>query len=107
MKEFNPNLDGKELEKFIRSKDRVWVSQMDMALIQWAFLGCAVLEPLACGFHGLNKNDIEDLIYTWKVFSYKLGIDPKYSLIEEIDYDLVYTMCKLVLEQEYLLHMVS
>ena len=62
---------------------------------------------MAAGLHGAAREDIEDIIYIWKVISYKLGIDPKYSLIEDSNFDLIYAMCKMVLEQEYILHMVS
>lgn len=74
-------------------------------MIQWSFLGCLVLEPRACGLHNGNKEILEDIIYAWKVIAYKLGIDPKYSLLEEVNYDLIYAMFKIILEQEYLLHM--
>lgn len=32
-----------KIEKYIRNKNRVWISQFDMALIQWSFLGCCIL----------------------------------------------------------------
>ena len=62
---------------------------------------------MASGLHGASRQDIEDIIYVWKIVSYKLGVDPKYSLIEDSNFDLIYAMCKMVLEQEYILHMVS
>lgn len=74
-------------------------------LIQWSFLGCLTLEPEASGLHNCTREVIEDMYYGWKVLSHRLGIDPKYSLVEDINYDLNYAMCKIILEQEYLLHM--
>lgn len=62
---------------------------------------------MAAGLHGAKKVEFEDLIYVWKVLSYKIGIDSKYNLFEDVNFDMVYAICKLVLEQEYILHMVS
>lgn len=109
LKEQNPtgtDAAAIEVDKFVRNKERVWVSMFDMALIQFSFLGTAVLEPIASGFHGISKRGLEDLIYTWKVISYKLGISGKYSIFEDERYEMVYALCKLILEQEYILHMV-
>ena len=66
-----------------------------------------MIEPRAGGFHGLTKRDIEDIVYVWKVLSYKLGIPGKYSIFEDERYEMIYALCKLILEQEYILHMVS
>lgn len=106
LKEQDPEIDEATIEKYVRNKDRVWVSMFDMALIQWSFLGPGLLEPIASGFHGISKESLEDLIYTWKVLSYKLGINSNYSILEDGNYESVYALCKLILEQEYMLHMV-
>lgn len=73
-----------------------------MAIVLWGFLGAFILEPLACGAHGCTKETFIEICYVWKVFCYKIGIDDEYSLIRDLDYDLIYTMCKLVFEQEFL-----
>lgn len=43
LKEHNSDIKDDEIVNYIRSVDRVWISMYDMALIQWAFLGCLVL----------------------------------------------------------------
>ena len=106
LQEQDPEVGEAEIEAYVRNKDRVWISMFDMALIQWSFLGPAMLEPVAAGFHGISRQGLEDLIYTWKVFSYKLGINANYSILEDGNYETVYALCKLILEQEYILHMV-
>ena len=42
-----------------------------LILLQLLSLGLLVLEPEACGFPNATKKDIEDLMYCWKVFSYR------------------------------------
>lgn len=73
-----------------------------MALTQWAFIGIAFLEPTACGMHAATKETLVEIAYLWKVLGYKIGIEDEFNLYQELDYDLIYTMCKLILEQEYL-----
>ena len=106
LREQNPGAETIEVEKLIRNKNRVWISQYDMALIQFSFVGAALLEPKSSGLHGISKQGLEDVIYTWKVICYKIGISGKYSIFEEVDYEMVYALCKLIWEQEYLPHMV-
>ena len=101
-----PNTDELEVEKYVRSRNRVWVSMYDMALIQWAFMGIAALEPEASGFHGITKEEFEHILFVWRVISYKLGISEQYSIIGDCNYDHFYAISKLILEQEYIPHMV-
>lgn len=107
LKEQDPNIDEATIEQYVRNKDRVWVSMFDMAIVQWGVIGCAVLEPRGAGFHGLSRKDMEDILFVWKVLSYKLAISSRFSIFEDERYEMVYALCKLILEQEYLLHMVS
>ena len=43
LKENKQDFKDENIEKYIRNRDRIWVSQFDMALIQWSFLGCLIL----------------------------------------------------------------
>ena len=43
-----------------------------------------------------------EIAYLWKVLGYKIGIEDRFNLLNDLDYDLIYTMCKLILEQDYL-----
>ena len=80
LKEQDPEIDERNIENFIRNKNRVWVSMFDMALVQFGVIGFAVIEPRAGGFHGISKEGLEHILYVWKVLSYKLGISGKYSI---------------------------
>lgn len=73
-----------------------------MALTQWAFLGPLILEPYGCGIHAGSKEKLLEIIYNWKVISHRLGIEEEFSLFSELDFDLIYAMCKLMFEQDYL-----
>lgn len=76
--------------------------QTDEVLTQWAFIGILILEPLSAGFHGGSKEKLVEIAYLWRVFGYKIGIEDRFNLFDELDFDLIYTICKLVFEQQYL-----
>ena len=52
--------------------------------------------------HAANKEKLLEIAYLWKVLGYKIGIEDRFNLFNELDYDLIYAMCKLIFEQEYL-----
>lgn len=95
-------VEEEEIIKIIKRKDRVWVSQADMAITQWVSYGLMVLEPRSVGVHGGSKEKLVEIAYVWRVLSWKIGIDDEFNLFDELDFDLLYAICKLILEQEYI-----
>jgi len=91
-----------DVEKFIKRKERTWVSQADMALTQWAFIGVLIIEPYSCGMHAGSKEFLVEIAYIWRVLGHKIGIEDQFNLFNDLDFDLIYTMSKLVLEQHYI-----
>lgn len=61
-------------------QDRVWVSQCEMAMTQWAFFALLILYPKDCAAHGMNQNDLEDIVYLWRVIGYLMGIEDRFNL---------------------------
>lgn len=84
----------------IVGKDRVWVSQYEMALTQWAFIGVLMLYPKACASHGLTESDLNLLNYFWRVIGFLMGIEEQFNLasgsLEECR-----ALYKIVLDREY------
>ncbi|XP_053209046.1 uncharacterized protein LOC128392975 [Panonychus citri] len=61
-------------------RDRLWVSQFQMALTQAGFFGLLILYSKDCGAHGITDDELEDIIYLWRVLGYLNGIQDKYNL---------------------------
>lgn len=80
--------------------DNIWVSQYDMALTQWAFIGLAVLYPQECGMHQASAEEVELLIYFWRVMGYLHGIEDRFNLCNG-NLPETYYYFKLVLEEVY------
>lgn len=78
----------------------VYVSQWDMAVTQWAFVGTIVLFRSKVGLHSCTEEQYESLIHFWRVIGYLLGIEDQYNLCTG-DYEQVVAACRTLMEKEY------
>lgn len=78
----------------------VWVSQYDMVITQWAFYGLMIMHPKACGLYHVTDDELYEVIYCWRVISYFIGIDDKYSLWAE-NLEKTRQLCHLVFDEVY------
>lgn len=62
-----------------RPKDTLWMSQYDMALTQFAFIGALVCNPKKLGVH-CSDELIQDSLYFWRCIGYLLGIEDQYNI---------------------------
>ena len=73
-----------------------------MALVNWSFVSTLFLEPESCGLHDISKEELLEVAYMWKVLDHKIGIDEEFSIVKDLDFDLIYATSKLIFEQELL-----
>jgi len=84
----------------IGENDNIWVSQFDMALTQWAFIGILILYPKQCGLHPTTKQEVEELIYFWRVMGYLNGIEDRFNTCSG-NYEETYTCFKIIWDEIY------
>ncbi|XP_076055330.1 uncharacterized protein LOC143033729 [Oratosquilla oratoria] len=60
--------------------DTIYISQMDMALTQYAFFGLLVTHPRMLGLWWVSHQDLEGLVHFWRGVGWLLGISDKYNL---------------------------
>lgn len=53
------------------------ISQMDMALTQFGFIGFSVVRGEYLGINNPNENDIKAFIHVWRVIGYLFGIEDR------------------------------
>lgn len=58
------------------------ISQKDMALVQYAFVGAQLLTPEKLGIHG-SAQQFEDFAYYWRLLGYMLGIEDRFNICGE------------------------
>ncbi|KAK6625786.1 hypothetical protein RUM43_006085 [Polyplax serrata] len=57
----------------------VWVSQTDMSITQFGFVGLAVTYPKSFGIHLASDDDLEAFLHMWRGLGYMLGIKDEYN----------------------------
>lgn len=68
-----------------------YLSQLDMAITQFAFMGLSVLYPRQLGLF-LAERDLECVIHFWRTVGYKLGIADCYNLCSG-NYEETFQIC--------------
>lgn len=56
-----------------------FISQRDMALTQFGFVGVAILKGRKLGFAG-GDEELEGFIHLWRTIGYCMGIEDRYVL---------------------------
>ncbi|CAL1270238.1 unnamed protein product [Larinioides sclopetarius] len=78
----------------------VYVSQWDMAVTQWAFIGPIVMFRSLVGIHGWTDDDYDAILHFWRTIGYLLGIEDKYNLCQG-SYSQVLAACEKLLHKDY------
>ncbi|XP_037025661.1 uncharacterized protein LOC119067029 [Bradysia coprophila] len=78
----------------------VWVSQYDMVVTQWAFYGLMLMYPKSCGLYHVTNEELYEIVYCWRVISYFLGIDDRFSLWAD-NFEKTQQLCHLVFDEVY------
>ncbi|KAI1289327.1 hypothetical protein HDE_08280 [Halotydeus destructor] len=82
------------------SEGNVWISQRDMTIAQWAFIGLILQFPEKCGLHNGTQQTFAAIIYVWRVISYLLGVKDEYSMcLDSVDDTIA--LSRLVYEDIY------
>jgi hypothetical protein len=74
------------------------ISQYDMLITQFAFIGLVVLMPEKFGIHW-NDEDLECVLHFWRLVGYLLGIEEEYNLFSHTLHKIK-MMCQIILEKD-------
>ncbi|XP_025017900.1 uncharacterized protein LOC107368433 [Tetranychus urticae] len=98
----NPPRSGKNYHSNDHySNDRqIYLSQYDMALTQFGFIGLIILHPKQVGFPE-NSQDLVGLIHFWRCVGYLLGLDDRFNILDESDLPGTRALCGRLLESEF------
>ncbi|RWS06590.1 hypothetical protein B4U79_14833 [Dinothrombium tinctorium] len=81
-------------------KDRVWISQCEMAMTLWAFMGLLILYPKECGLHRARRDHFEAFIHMWRVFAYTNGIADRFNICSG-NFEETYALFQLILNKVF------
>jgi hypothetical protein len=81
---------------------RFLIFHQDFVMTQWAFIGPLILWPQHCGFHSRNSEDIDHLIYLWRVIAYSNGIHEDFNLCSSNSIEEIKLLTKTLFERDFL-----
>lgn len=73
-----------------------WISQYDMALTQFAFIGMMITHPESLGFSHLSDEDRADICHFWRCIGHRLGISDQYNLFNSDDIHHIEKICRSI-----------
>ncbi|XP_052121709.1 uncharacterized protein LOC113208219 isoform X2 [Frankliniella occidentalis] len=60
----------------------VWMSQYDMSVTQWAFVGPIIQFPERYGVGNASVEELDGFVHLWEVIGYTLGIDDRFNFCQ-------------------------
>lgn len=82
-------------------EERVHISQYDIMLTQFAFIGFIVTNANKMGLlSDYSQRDMDSLIHFWRVIGYYLGASDKYNLCS-YDFETISKLCHTMMNLEY------
>ncbi|KPM04836.1 hypothetical protein QR98_0032900 [Sarcoptes scabiei] len=92
-------------EKYPR-KNRLWLSQFDMAMTQWSLIGIVAIRPIECGFHGCTREEFEEFFYFWKVMGHCVGLEDRFNICYGLDgFDETKEFLQICFDKCYKVHL--
>ncbi|XP_050353219.1 uncharacterized protein LOC126775381 [Nymphalis io] len=76
------------------------ISQRDMALTLFGFIGFSFLKPEKFAITQLQKGDWEAYNFTWRTIGYMIGLEDRYNICRE-SFDETRQICKVILKRVF------
>lgn len=91
---------GQESDLLKPRPGTVWVSQKDMVVTLFAFIGLGLLYPEACGFL-FTDDEKDDAIHFWRLIGHLMGIPEEFNILSGIR-DEVMDLCEIIMSEVYM-----
>ncbi|GLV40538.1 uncharacterized protein CBL_04339 [Carabus blaptoides fortunei] len=81
-------------------KDMNRISQADMALTQFGFMGFVLSRQKMIGIYYASREELEGFVHVWKVVGHLLGIEDRFNICRE-SVDETRQICNLLIEKVF------
>lgn len=78
-----------------------WITQWDMALSQFSFIGLAILHPSRSGFIAASRQELELINYYWRVLGHLMGIRDEFNVCHFDNHEDTVELNRLIMEHGY------
>lgn len=85
-----------------RGNSRLWMTNYDISLTQFSFIGLALAYPNRCGLIGATTSELELINYYWRVLGFMMGSSDEFNICQFDNYSDIKKLNELILEQEFL-----
>ena len=84
-----------------KERDMQHISEHDIMITQFAFIGFIVIKPKCVGLlNDFEQRDLESLLHFWRVIGYYLGASERFNLCSRSLVDVI-GLCEAIKELEY------
>ncbi|KAJ8974966.1 hypothetical protein NQ317_004803, partial [Molorchus minor] len=80
------------------------ISQMDMALTQFGFMGFGLVRKRMMGIHDVTDAELKGFVHLWRTVGYILGIEDRFNICRE-SLKETQEICNLLIEKVFLHHL--
>ena len=87
--------------KDLNNQEHKWMTQYDVAITQWAFIGLAMLWPQKTAMISASKKELELINYYWRVLGWFMGMNDEYNACQFDNYEDIREFHRLIFEHEY------
>lgn len=87
--------------KDLHGKEHKWMTQYDVALTQFAFIGLAMLWPHKSAMIAAKTEELELINYYWRVLGWFMGMRDDFNACQFDNYEDIKEFNRLIFEHEY------
>lgn len=87
--------------KDLHGKEHKWMTQYDVAITQFAFIGLAMIWPHKSAMIAASKEELELINYYWRVLGWFMGMTDEFNACQFDNYDDIKEFNRLIFEHEY------
>lgn len=94
-------MNEKHQVKDLHNQPHKWMTQYDIALTQFSFIGLAMLFPAKSAMIAATNEELELINYYWRVLGFMMGIEDEYNACQFDKYEDIKQFMSLIFEHEF------
>lgn len=84
----------------VNGKKTLWMTQYEVSVTQFSFIGMALVYPQKCGLIAATNEELESLNYYWRVLGYMMGVEDEFNCCYFDKIEDIRASMRLILEEE-------
>lgn len=94
-------MNEKHQVRDLHGQEHKWMTQYDVALTQFSFIGLAMLFPAKSAMIAATSEHLELINYYWRVLGFMMGIEDTFNACQFDKYDDIKEFMRLIFEREF------